>query len=95
MAENIYNNLGPGDTWIVNQDYQASFAFMATPFITTAAGNLDEVRTSIFSLTSPTSFGLYTDSGGAPATLLESWSAAVPGIPGVLMALDLGAELHS
>ena len=83
----IYSNLGPGDTFIINRDYDSNFNVMATTFVTTSGGNLGDISTPIFSLHSPVTFGLYTDSGGSPGTLLESWSATVPGFPGVLTTL--------
>jgi hypothetical protein len=83
-AGTIYNNLGPGNTWIVNREYDTNFDFMATPFVTTGGGKLDTILAPFFSLDSPVTLGLYTDSSGHPGALLESWSATVPGFPGVL-----------
>ncbi len=79
----LYSNLGAGNTFIVNQDFQTNFDFMATSFVTTGSGNLSDILTPIFSLDA-VSLGLYTDSSGEPGTLLESWNASVPGFPGVL-----------
>jgi hypothetical protein len=87
VAGTMYNNLSPDNTFLTNRDYQTNFAFMATTFVTTGQGNLDDVLTPVFSLDSPVTFGLYTNSGNAPGSLLESWTAAVPGFPGVLMTL--------
>lgn len=84
----IYSNLGPGDTFIINRDYQSNFNVMATTFVTTAGGNLGDISTPVFSLHSPVSFGLYTDSAGRPGTLLESWNSTVPGLPGILTTLN-------
>ena len=86
-AGTLYSNLGPGDTFIINQEYDTNFDFMATTFVTTGGGSLGNLRTSLFSLDSPVDLRLYTDSGGQPGALLESWSATVPGFPGLLMTL--------
>ena len=88
----IYSNLGPGDTWIVNREYDTNVTYLATSFTATSGGALENVRIPIFSLDSPVEFGLYDDSSGHPGGLLEGWSATVPGIPGVLTTLD--SALH-
>jgi hypothetical protein len=87
IAGTIYSNLSPGNTFLINRDYETSFGFMATTFVTTGQGTLDNILTPVFSLDSPVTFGLYTNSGDAPGALMESWTAAVPGFPGVLMTL--------
>jgi hypothetical protein len=86
-AEIIYSNLSAGSTFLVNRDYETNFSFMATSFVSTGQGNLDDVLTPVFSLESPVTFGLYTDSGNAPGALLESWTATVPGFPATLLTL--------
>lgn len=86
-AEVIYSNLGAGDSFIINREYDTNFDFMATTFVTTVGGNLGAVKVPIFSLHSPVTFGLYTDSSGKPGIELEQWSSAVPGVPGTLMTL--------
>src|SRR5579863_6593353 len=86
-GETIYNNLSPVNTFLTNRDYQTNFAFMATSFVSTGQGNLDDVLTPVFSLDSPVTFGIYTDSGNAPGALLESWTATVPGFPATFLAL--------
>jgi len=86
-ADSIYNNLGPGDTWIINREWDTNFDFMATPFVTTAAGNLGGILTPLFNLNNPVSLGLYTDSGGKPDSLLEDWNVTAPGFPGVLTTI--------
>jgi hypothetical protein len=83
----IYSNLGAGDSFIINREYDVNSNFMATPFVTSDGGNLADIRTPLFSLNDPVTLGLYTDSSGIPGTLLESWSAIVPGIPGQLVTL--------
>lgn len=84
LADNLYSNLGPGGTFVINREYDTNFDFMATTFVTTDGGSLGNIRTSLFSLDSPVDLRLYTDSGGQPGALLESWSATVPGFPGLL-----------
>jgi hypothetical protein len=86
-AGTIYNNLGPGNTWIVNREWDSNFDFMASPFVATGGGKLDTIVAPFFSLRSSVTFGLYTDSDGHPGTLLESWNVPVPGFPGVLTTL--------
>jgi hypothetical protein len=39
QASVIYSNLGPGDTFIINRDYQTNFNVMATTFLATGGGN--------------------------------------------------------
>ncbi len=87
LAATIYSNFGPGNTFIVNRDYQTNFDFMATSFVSTGGGILENIITPIFSLDSPVAFGLYTDSGGEPNALLEDWSVTVPGFPAELVTL--------
>src|SRR4029434_2919247 len=48
-----------------------------TTFITTGSGNLSTLLTDVAG-SSPLNVGLYTDSGGQPETLLESWIATIP-----------------
>jgi len=88
----IYSNLGAGDSFIINREYDVNSNFMATPFVTTGGGNLADIRTPMFSLNNPVTLGLYTDSGGIPGTLLEGWTATVPGVPGILTTLT--SEQH-
>jgi len=83
-ADTIYNDLGPGNTWIINREYDTNSDFMAAPIVTTGSGNLGDIMIPLFSLHNPVELGLYTDSGDQPGALLESWSVVVPGIPGVL-----------
>ena len=87
LAGSIYSNLGPGDSFIINRDFETNFDFMATTFVATGGGVLGDIRTSLFSLDSPVDLGLYTDSGDKPGALLESWSATVPGFPGILTTI--------
>ena len=84
----LYNNLGPGNTFIVNREYDSPTTYLATPFTITAGGALDDILTPVFSLDSPVSFGLYSDSSGLPGSLLEGWSSAVPGFPAQFVTLD-------
>lgn len=86
-ASAIYNNFGSGNSFIINRDYQTNFDYLATPFVATGGGNLGTILTPIFSLNSPVSFGLYTDSSGEPGTLLENWSSPVPGFPAQIVTL--------
>jgi len=86
-ASIIYTNLGPGETWIINREYDVNSTLMATTFTTTGGGTLGEVLVPIFSLHPPATFGLFTDSNGRPGTLLESWTNPVPGFPGILTTL--------
>jgi hypothetical protein len=83
----LYSNFGPGNSFIVSRVYQTNFDFLATTFVTTGSGNLGSIITPMFSLNSPASVGFYDDSGGAPGSLLESWSAMVPGFPAQLVTL--------
>jgi len=87
LADPLYSNLGPGNTFIINRDWQTNFDFMATPFVTTSGGNLGDILTPLFSLDNPVSIGLYTDSSGQPGTLLEGWSIDAPGFPGILTTI--------
>ena len=86
-ADTIYSNLGPGNTWTVNREYDVNSDFMASPFVTSGGGNLLDVSLPLFSINNPVGLGLYTDSGGKPGTLLESWSVDVPGFPGILTTI--------
>lgn len=87
LADTVYDNFGLGNTFIINRDYLTNFDFMATPFVPTGGGNLEDIVTPIFSLDPPVTFGLYTDSAGQPGTLLEDWSVSVPGFPAQLVTL--------
>jgi hypothetical protein len=86
-AGTIYNNLGPGNTWIINRDYSTNFDFMAAPFVTSGGGHLGDIVIPLFSLHNPVSLGLYADSGGKPGTLLENFSLTAPGFPGILTTI--------
>jgi len=86
-ADTIYNNLGPGNTWIVNREYDVNSDFMATLFVTSSGGNLATVITPLFSLNNPVTVDLYTNSAGQPGTLVEAWSVSAPGFPGQLTTL--------
>jgi hypothetical protein len=83
----IYSNLGPGNTFNVNETYNTNFDFMATTFSSSGGGTLENILTPVFSVNSPVTFGLYTNSGGQPGTLLESWNATVPGSPAQFVTL--------
>jgi hypothetical protein len=87
----IYSNLGPGNTFNVNAFYDTNFNYMATTFVTSDGGALGDILTPVSSLSSPVSFGLYTNSGGQPGALLESWNANVPASPGLV---DLSSQLN-
>ncbi|HUJ43070.1 MAG TPA: hypothetical protein VLW52_05620 [Opitutaceae bacterium] len=65
------NNLGPGDTFIINREYDTNFTFLASDFVTASGGYLGSILTPLFSLDSPITFGLYNDASGKPGTLLE------------------------
>ena len=84
LADTLYNNLGPGNTWTINREYDVNSDFMASSFTTSGSGNLLDVSIPLFSLNNPVELGLYTDSGGKPGTLLENWSVTAPGFPGIL-----------
>jgi len=86
-AGTIYNNLGPGNTWIINREYDTNLDYMASRLVTTSAGNLGDLLIPLFSLNNPATMALYTDSGGRPNTLLESWTVNLPGFPGILTTL--------
>jgi hypothetical protein len=83
-AGGIYSDFGPGNTFLIDSAWETKFAYMATPFVTTGAGNLETIVTPLFSLQFPLNVGLYTNTGGEPGSLLESWSQPVPGIPAQL-----------
>lgn len=87
-AGTIYNDYGPGNSFIINRDYQTNFDFLATTFVTTGGGNLGTILTPLFSLNPPVSFGLYTDSADQPGALLENWSVPVPGFPAQIVTLN-------
>ena len=87
LAGTFYSNLGPGNTWIINREYDVNSDYMATSFVTSGGGKLEDVLIPLFSLNNPVNMGLYTDSDGRPGTLLESWSATIPGFPGILTTL--------
>jgi hypothetical protein len=87
VADTLYSDLGPGNTWIVNREYESDFDLMAAPFVTTGSGKLGDIVTPLFSLHNPVDLSLYTDSGDRPATLLESWSITVPSFPGILTTI--------
>jgi hypothetical protein len=85
----LYSNLGPGDTFIVNREYDTGSDFLASPFVATSSGILASIQTPVFSLDSPVNFGLYAStSADSVGDLLESWSAPVPGFPSVLATLN-------
>ena len=84
VADSLYNNLGPGNTFTINREYDVNTSFMASEFMASGSGNLGSVSIPLFSLNNPVTMGLYTDSGGRPDMLLESWSVTVPGFPGLL-----------
>jgi hypothetical protein len=87
LAGTIYDNFGSSNTFTINRVYQSNFDFMATTFVSTGGGNLEDIVTPIFSLDPPVTFGLYTDFGGKPGALLEDWSVTVPGFPAQLVTL--------
>lgn len=88
VADTIYNNLGPGNTFLVNREYDTSTAILATTFTATGSGALDTVLLSAFSLDPAITFGLYANGDNAPGQLLESWNVPVPGLPGQLFTLN-------
>jgi sugar lactone lactonase YvrE len=74
----IYSNIGTGFPGDSNGAYNAGVTFEGTSFTTTSAGTLFSLEFVVKGTTSPVTVGLYTNSGGQPGTLLESWSAVVP-----------------
>ena len=66
LADTIYNNLEPGNTWIINREYNVNNDFMATTFVASSDGKLADVLLPLFSLHNPVSMGLYTDSSANP-----------------------------
>lgn len=75
----LYNNLGPGNTSSgsgYTDGIGAGVVFVGTRVTATAGGALSTVLTFFnTSFATTVTMGLYTDSGGQPGTLLESWSA--------------------
>ena len=77
----IFSNFGPGGTFgssLQRYDCDMTCGFMSAPFTASASGQLTSIQLPIDSNNSPITIALYTSSGGAPGTLLESWTTAVP-----------------
>jgi hypothetical protein len=89
LADVIYNKLRPGNTWIVNREYDTNFDLPAPPFVISGEGQLGDIAIPLFSIDNPVSLSLYTDSGDKPGTLLEDRRVTVAGFPGVLTRSNL------
>jgi hypothetical protein len=74
----LYGNFGPGYAGDSPLGYGAGFAFFGTTFTASAGGTLQQVEISIEDGPLNITGGLYTNSGGEPGTLLESWNISIP-----------------
>ena len=80
-AGTLFTNFGAGGTFgsgIQRYDCDMTCGFSSSPFTASASGQVTSVQLPIDSNNSPITIALYTSTGGAPGTLLESWTVAVP-----------------
>lgn len=75
----IYSNIGPGYAGDTTEGWGSGGDYFGTTFVTSAGGTLAQMIIGAGSdtITMDTA-GLYTNSGGGPGTLLESWNVALP-----------------
>lgn len=78
-ASILYTDIGPGYAGDSTIGYGSPGSFFGTTFTTTAGGSLSEVIVGVGSdTTTMAPAALYTNSGGEPGTLLESWNVTLP-----------------
>lgn len=79
-AGTIFDNIGPGFPGDSPIGYESIQSYLGTSFIATGSGPLLQVINDAFDETSSLTVtaGLYTNSGGEPGALLESWNVALP-----------------
>lgn len=86
----LFSNLGSGNTFISNREYDSPSTFLLTPFAATAGGNLGRILTPVFCLHSPVTFGLYSNDPLGASREPGTWRVGVfplLGVPVVLTPL--------
>jgi len=88
----VFDNLGPG--YVIPPFFYGGSDFEALPFTAASGGNLSAILLPIANGLNQASFvgmGLYADNAGQPGAALETWSAALTGVPTLV---TLSSVLH-